>query len=62
MNEGSMNATRNKAFMGFLKGRSVRAMSHAKKVPITVDSKVVPEAILTELPQKQGRCPDRRGS
>jgi len=49
MNEGSMKGTRKRAFMAFLKGRSVRATSQAKKVPIVVDTRVVPVAISTEF-------------
>ncbi|OQB95810.1 MAG: hypothetical protein BWX81_01700 [Spirochaetes bacterium ADurb.Bin110] len=49
INEGSINGTRKSAFIVFLKGKSVRATNHAKKVPTTVERSVVPAAIMNEF-------------
>ncbi|GHV52007.1 hypothetical protein FACS1894216_07380 [Synergistales bacterium] len=49
MNDGSMNGTKNIAFIKRLQGRSVRVTSHAKNVPAIVLPMVVPAAIISEL-------------
>ena len=49
MKAGSMKGTRNRSFMVFLNGRSVRVTSQAKKVPTKVPVIVTPPARISEF-------------